>query len=481
MRNLFLCIIVAVAATTGASGLYAQDRGAAEKEKIAGKDVAKPAEKKEDRALEVVKEIYSRLDIGVKVYMDWIMQWGHNDPSSFNRVTNYQPDPGRLRMALTPAGLGAYLASPPSGDFKTKDNNQFRINRAYLDLKYRISDIFSARVTTDVDAHVTPAADSNAAFHIYLKYAFLEAKKDFGPVWISAAGGMIETPTIGLIDKISDYRWISQNYLDQSKNIIGQSLDSSADLGAKASIGIMKMLTLTAAFTNGGGYKKDEANSYKAISYLAAVNPIKEIYLLGFGRNEITAKYDWTGKKAKKEHYGYGIAYVSDVIRVGFNHIFPYVTTVGAASDFDSSLVLNADGDKFYAYPPVKRGHMLLDAYLNFNLGAILQNAPLLITGRFVYGLQRGTHQKMPTDNEFGKERKSLLYAAGIGWKFNSNVRILVGGEIQRYIVKKDRALRYIESRGTDWYSPDAANALFVGSHNPHDTKRVYVKTEVAF
>ena len=93
-------------------------------------------------------------------------------------------------------------------DISGKNYNAFRINRAYLDIRYKFLDWLSARLTTDVDAAVTPAADANAAFHIYLKYAYLEGKKDFGPVRIEAAAGMIETPIVGLTDKISDYRWI---------------------------------------------------------------------------------------------------------------------------------------------------------------------------------------------------------------------------------------------------------------------------------
>ncbi len=466
MKNKMLNLLVAAAVSLNSGAVLAQDK----QEKKDADNKAMIEEKKEDKSIETIKEIYKRLDVGVKIYMDWIMQWGQKD-GAFDRVVK-----GGDGDKTATAG-----SSRARSDYSSKNSNAFRINRAYLDFRYKIADFLNARVTTDVDATATPAADSNAAFHLYLKYAYLEAKKDFGPVMLSATGGMIETPVLGLTDKISDYRWISPNYLDQSKNILnGKSFDSSADAGVKASIGLFKYVTLTAAFTNGGGYKANEGNSYKAFTYLATVTPMKSIYISGFGRNEITGKYDYTGKKTKKEYYGYGVAYSTDLIKVGMNHIFPYETTVG--TDYTSgSFVIN--------YTPVlRRGYMLIDAWLNFNLGAAVEKAPLLITGRVVYGLSRGSNSvgsiniatpSVTQSTETGKERSTLLYALGIGWKVNQNFRIMVGGELQKYFVKKDRLLRYAESStsSTDWY----AGPFYVGSRNPNDTKRVYAKAEVSF
>jgi len=465
-RKTMNLLIAAVFVITG-SALTAQ-------EKQDRKDTGKKNEieaKRDDKALETFKEIYKRLDVGVRIYMDWIMQWGQKE-GAFDRVVR-----GGDGDRTAAAG-----SSRTRSDYSSKNSNSFRINRAYLDVRYKITDFLKARVTTDVDGSVTPSGASNAAFHIYLKYAYLEAKKDFGPVMLSATGGMIETPVVSLTDKISDYRWISQNYLDQSKNILnGKSFDYSSDVGVKASIGLFKYATFTVAFTNGGGYKANESNSYKAITYLATVNPIKSVYISGFGRNEITAKYDYFGKKSKKEYYGYGVAYSTDLIKIGVNHIFPYETTVG--TDYTSgSVVLN--------YTPVlRRGYMLIDAWFNFNLGALVEKAPLLITGRFVYGLSRGSNSvgsinfatpSVTQSTETGKQRTSLLYALGIGWKVNQNFRILVGGELQKYSVKKNRLLRYAESStsGTDWHP---AGPVYVGSRNPNDTRRVYVKAEVMF
>ncbi len=476
MKRIGIALAIAAVIFLGAGSISAQERKAVDKKQAEKKaameeeskdgvkgvkkgEDKKAVEKNDDRALEAIKDIYRRLDIGVKIYMDWIGQRGHRDPSTFDKVGYAKQDPS---------------------SYREKNNNAFRITRAYIDFRYRINDILSARLTTDVDGQVTPASDSNAAFHIYLKYAYLEAKKDFGPVWISATGGLLETPVVGTIDKLSDYRWISQNYIDQSKNIIGHSMDNSADLGVKASFGVMKYLTLTGSFTNGGGYKKDESNSYKAVTYLAQVNPVRELHLLGFGRNEITDKYDYTGKKAKREYYGYGIVYSTDLIKIGATHVFPYFTTVGIASKFNSAWKYGSA--EIYCYPKQRRGAMIIDAFFNFNLGPVVPRAPLLVTGRFVYGLQRATDQKLYTDTEYRKQRTSLLYALGIGWQFNRNVRILLGGEIQQYIIRKKRELRYLESQsaGTDWYNAGGTYA-FVGSRDPRDTKRIYVKAEVTF
>src|SRR4030042_3800514 len=117
------------------------------KERKAEEEVKKIEEDK--KILEAIKEIYKRLNISVKIYMDWWMHWGHNS-NSFDHVTKYEINPSET---------------------KTKNNNEFRVNRALIDVNYKISDIFNARLTTDADLTVTPTGASNAAFHIFLKYA----------------------------------------------------------------------------------------------------------------------------------------------------------------------------------------------------------------------------------------------------------------------------------------------------------------------
>jgi hypothetical protein len=431
------------------------------KEQKAEEEVKKIEEDK--KILEAIKEIYKRLNISVKIYMDWWMHWGHNS-NSFDHVTKYEINPSET---------------------KTKNNNEFRVNRALIDVNYKISDIFNARLTTDADLTVTPTGASNAAFHIFLKYAYIEAKKDFGPVALSAAGGMIDTPIIGWIDKLSDLRWVSQNYIDNSKAVLNNlTIDNSGDLGVKASIDLFKYVTLTGAFTNGTGYKANENNSYKAVSYLATISPYKGIYLNGYGRNNIDNKYDYTGKKARTEFYGYGAAYTSDLIKIGFNHVFAYATTVGLTSAFGS--VFTIPSTDVYLYPVLRRGYQLVDSWLNFYLGALVPDAPIILVGRVAYGFQARTHQRSLSNIDFDKERKTVLYLLGIGWRFNKNFRILVGGELQRYIVTKNKTLRLLQGNsGTEFFNggaldPALAN-VYVGSKNPNDAKRIYVKAEVTF
>lgn len=431
--------------------------------------------KDDKKIIEAIKDIYRRLDIGVKIFIDWYSAWGY-DNAAYDRIT---VGTNRWRN-----GLGTALA-----DVNPKNNNTFRISRAYLDLKYRFNDYLSARLTSDVDASVTPVGASNAAFHLYLKYAYLEVKKDFGPVMLSATGGMIQTPIYGYIDKLSDFRWVAEHYVENSRPILNnQKIDNGTDLGLKASIGIMKWVTLTGAVTNGEGYKSLETDSNKAVYGLVAINPapvkqLKDLHLFGFARYEITSTYDWTGKKAKRQYFGYGIVYSGDLIKVGLNHIFPYVRTVGAASYFNSAYKFGTQD--LFVYPQQWRSSMIVELFLNFNLGAVVPTVPLIITGRYGHGIQYGTKQKLLTDPEFGKGRKTDAYSVGIGWRFNKNFRILVGGEIQKFFVKKNSALRGLESTpgGTDYYNASALGLgiLPVGSRNPHDAQRLYVKAEVVF
>jgi len=497
MKNKLVGLFIAGIILISGGFLMAQEKKP--DEAVVKKEEKKPdeiaAKKDDNKALDVVKEIYRRLDIGVLLYMDWTAKWGQKDSgpgAPYGNATSDGAGTGGFDRVVH-GGNGATLTSSPftSGqDYQAKNNNGFNISRAYLNVIYRINDILTVRLTSDVDAGVSPSAslkDANPGFHLYLKYAYLEAKKDFGPVWISATGGMIDTPISGLIDKISDYRWIQQNYLNQANIVLnGQKLDTSADLGVKVSVGVMKYLTLTGACMNGSGYTGDEMNSYKSFYYIATANPLKEIYVNVFGRNEITTKYDFSGKKAKRDFYGYGVAYMSDIIKVGFNHIFPYVTTVGLDYGTNGLLGAAVAGNSIFIYPLQKRGYMLFDSWLNFNLGPIVPEAPIIVTGRFVYGLQRGTYQKAVTDPECGKSRTAFLYALGVGWAFNNNFRILLGGEIEQYFVRKSRVLSIAENRTSspNWYNASGitgGTTVFVGSRNPHDTKRLYIKTEVKF
>ena len=494
MKKKFACLFLVLAVVLCGSMVMAQEKD--EKKMEEKKEEKKENDKKgDDKVLEAIKDIYRRLDIGVKLYLDWYGAWGW-DNAAFDRVTKYS-NPRWSNVT----GTG-------TSDVSAKNNNSFRVQRAYLDVKYKITDILSVRLTSDVDATVTPAGASNAAFHLFLKYAYLEAKKDFGPISLSASGGMIETPVISHSDKLSDLRWISTNYINNSKQVLnGRVIDDSSDLGVRASIGIMKWLTLTGAFTNGEGFKSLETNASKAIYGLATINPffedsklkeLKNIYISGFARYEITAKYDFTGKKAKREYFGYGVAYSSDLIKVGMFHIFPYVRTVGVATDFTTygglpTSLFSGQQAQIFFYPEQWRGYQIVDAFLHFNLGAVVRSVPLIVTGRYAYGLQRGTYQKFLADPELGKKRETSLYAAGIGWKFNNNFRILIGGEIQRFLVTKNPYLRYNEQSpttgvgtGTDYYKSNLTslggpNTPYVGSTNPHNAKRLYVKVEVTF
>ena len=498
MRKAIIAMATSLMMLMGAGITFAQDKGAVEKKGAVAQDAVKDKEKKEekkeekkdDKALEAIKDIYRRLDIGVKIFMDWTMKWGQKDSGPGSPYATGDGAGSGAFDRVVRGGNGGAAATPLTGtDYSPKNNNGFNISRAYLDVKYKINDIFLVRVTSDIDAAVSPstsAKDANPAFHLYLKYAYLEAKKDFGPVTLSLQGGQLETPIIGFIDNISDYRWIAQNYIDQAKIMLnGNSLDNSADLGLKGSIGIMKYVTMTGSFTNGSGYKADEANSYKAGTYLLNVTPIRELNIFGFGRNEITTKYDFTGRKAKREYYGYGIAYSSDIIKVGFAQVFPYLTTVGLDYGTGGLVGGAVAGNNINCSPVTRRAYMLIDSWLNFYLGSLVEQAPLELTGRFVYGKQDRTYQRKITDPECGKSRNTYLYAIGLGWVFNKNFRILIGGEIEHYQVVKNRALEYAE---TTTASPNYYNAaglgagqIFVGSRNPHDTRRLYVKAEAKF
>jgi len=334
-----------------------------------------------------------------------------------------------------------------------KKLNTFQIKRVYLTWKKELSSIWSARVTTDVgqvdstgdftidqgdlDGGITPTDDydgetssSTNSYTVYLKYAYVQGKKDFGPVSAKMQLGMIGTPAIGLTDDVSDYRWVNNNYIDHAKMLLfdtsgkGTSIDNSADAGVRLDLELMKMVTLTGMYSNGEGYKKvDEPSSNgKAMYGMLTVTPVEGLALAGFYRNEVTNEFE-SGDNYKM-YYGGGISYSTDLIKIGANYVLPEVKKAGTKTVAD-------------AY--------LLDTWLNVNLNSVA-GMPVLIMGRYAMAENEEANDVLDTDS------RVTIWAAGVGYQF----------------VKGFQALAYLENRTFEAEGTD-------------DEQTFYVKTEVKF
>ena len=299
--------------------------------------------------------------------------------------------------------------------------NTFAIKRVYLDFKKKLDDMWSVRVTTDVGQvdskaskkyteKVTPPTTSypeskTNSYTLFLKYAYVEAKDKLDFAEYKFAFGMISTPLIGFVDKQSDYRWLEQNYTDQSKTVLyyldgttmkGQSIDHSADMGVSLEVSMFnKLLTLTGAYTNGEGYKyADEVklgDDGKAYYGMLTLMPLKDLYLVGIYRNQNTNdKIDDNYIR----YMGGGIVYSDEWYKIGAMYYIPETSKKATST-------ATADENKY----------KLFDSWLNVRLDQIV-DMPIIVVGRYAFG-----------ENDDVDKSKVTSWAAGLGYHVADGLR----------------------------------------------------------
>lgn len=334
--------------------------------------------------------------------------------------------------------------------------NTFNITRVYLDFRKKIDATWSVRTTLDVgNDNAEAVSDKDSRYTAYLKFAYLQAQQDLGFGILTAQFGMVGTPVIGLIDDTSDYRWLNQNYLDAAKMLlfkqsgvtggIGQSLDSSADMGLSVSLNVAKMVTVTGAVTNGEGYKKTDELKWhddgKALYGMLTVTPIEGLSLAGFYRNQVTRDQGENADDNYSRYYGAFAAYNFQGIRVGVSYLLATVSSNGTTAGTD----------------PLVAKYTLLDAFLMANLNA-LTGMPILVAGRYAMGSTEYSDGYGAND---GVSADVTIWAFGVGYQFNNSVRVMA----------------YIEDQKAE--SSDAALASVADWKGSN--RNFYIKTEAKF
>ncbi len=337
-----------------------------------------------------------------------------------------------------------------------ENENTFNITRVYIDFRKKIDATWSVRTTLDVGNDSGEASGAKDSRYLaYIKYAYLQAQQDLGFGILTAQFGMVGTPVIGLIDDASDYRWLNQNYIDAAKLLlfkqsgvtggIGQSIDSSADMGLSVSLNVAKMVTITGAVTNGEGYKKTaELNFHddgKAFYGMLTVTPIEGLSLAGYYRNQVTRDEGENAGDNYSRHYGALAIYNFQGIRVGASFTMATISTNGTTPGTD----------------PLVAEYRLIDAFLMANLNS-LTGMPILLAGRYAMGSTEYADGYGAND---GVSADVTIWAFGIGYQFNNSVRMMAYVEDQK-AETSDTALAAV----ADW---KASNRNF------------YIKTEARF
>src|SRR4030042_89767 len=235
MRNKLILVFLTAAVIACSLPAFSQ-----EKEKAPAE-----AEKKDEKD---PSKLY--VDLSGVMYLEWAYFSGfqYTGGSEWGKVYRW----GINADNYYASGVLTDLLGAESTNYSRKNNNTFRMRRVYLTLKKQIGEMFSVKVTTDIE----PTGQD----FIYLKYGFVQFLKNFGTpvgdVELKAQLGKIATPVIGMTDYLNDLRWLGPNYLNNSKQVLnGKSFDDSADLGGAVSLTLFKMLKMEYSFTNGAGYK----------------------------------------------------------------------------------------------------------------------------------------------------------------------------------------------------------------------------------
>jgi hypothetical protein len=304
-------------------------------------------------------------------------------------------------------------------------SDTMRLQRAYLNFAKKIDDMWSVKVTLDgvgvtikettvdddggnVDGIIDEdevSTSTKANNVMFIKNAYVQMKKDFDPITLTVQYGVVGTPIIGAGDGMSGARWIYNTYLDKSADLLGDAVDvSSADLGLKADISVMKMVTLTGMYANGSGYKftEDQQVADKAYWGVLSITPIKELAINGYyhtrdvapGSDDNTVTY-----------YGGGIGWSDKSFKVGGNFIL-------------------GERDAASSEPENKKDYMLYEVFANINL-ADVAGVPVLVYGKYAYG-------ESEADDDVKIEGTQIW--AGLGYQFNKSVQVMAlyqTGEIE--------------------------------------------------
>jgi hypothetical protein len=448
--NRIVAVIASLLVLLLSSSIPAVSQENAEKKQTADAD-------KDDKFLKDPSKLW--VDLSVLMFLGWGYRTGFNYTGASDGFNDSEFKTwGKVpRWGIDDSQFPTLLGFQPL-NYSYKNNNTFQLERAYITIKKRIGEVFSAKITTDID--------QNSRDFLYLKYGFVQFLKEFstdlGPITLKAQLGKIATPVVGITDNLNDLRWLGPNYINNTKILLnGSSFDNSADLGGMVSLSLLKLVTMEYSITNGEGVKSDHNETYagKSHTLLVSVNPgdfLKELYVNFYGRWENTNKNkivtDAAGVPTKyqgtdeRNYIGCGAAWHSDLIKAGVNIFLPvmyfsktiYVTPITGYS------------------PRHKDNFLLIDSWLNFNLGAVVPTAPVLLVGRCAWG-----REKKSLFSNGRQAHETILLGGGVGYQFSEYFRMVLYYEAIRYHV--------------DYTLHDSTRK------DPTPNNSVYIKTEVKF
>ena len=209
--------------------------------------------------------------------------------------------------------------------------NQFNVQRAYLNVTGQINHIVQFRVTPDIVRETTPGSALLGSYTYRLKYAYANFVLDD---WMNrgsyARFGMQQTPWVGFIDDVYRYRFQGPTFEDR------EGIMSSSDFGATFRYNFPGNYgDVHTGFYNGDNYNRLEQSDQKAFMIRASFRPLRQHALLrGFRINGFT-DLDAYVKDAERHRTILGATFEHQYVNAAFNYLWTKDQTRITAPELD--------------------------------------------------------------------------------------------------------------------------------------------------
>ncbi len=229
-----------------------------------------------------------------------------------------------VRAADTKVGGETYLYWVLDKSDSADNANTFGLERAYIDIKSKLTDYTSARATLDVKQ-----ISGYSGYTMILKYGYLDFKPKFGKGWLDLRFGLQPTLYIDNMQGLWGRRY-ALKVISDNKGLL-----TSADLGASALVDLSKDQKygfVQLAVWNGGSYSDvTDKNKNKNASVFLHLNvaPNNE----DFKRSQILAQYMYGTQNKAIPDTASGSDFKSNLLEAG--------GMLGYRNTFDLGLDLN--------------------------------------------------------------------------------------------------------------------------------------------
>lgn len=314
--------------------------------------------------------------------------------------------------------------------------DHFTLNRAYIMVGKEFTDVFSARLVTDVNSAGNSSSNQQ---YIYIKHAFIQMRigKDSPVTWTTRLGAY-DTPISGILYSVSDTRWIYNNYIEKAGDVLnGVTIDHSADIGLFSELNLFKIVSLSAAYCNGEGFtaRLTETNQDKSkrLYGMLSLTPIKQLYISGFyktdfsllstaptpvpsGFNAATTTTYLYNDQSTLSYWGAMIAWSDKTFKIGASYAVPYRSTIAYYLYNGAQVGIYGLRSRMYG--------RILDTWAQINL-AELTGLGFILYGRYALGIE---DQRTRTSANWDRptiDTRTRIWAVGAGYQLNRYVRIL--------------------------------------------------------